>query len=818
MSTEPVNALFAYVGALVDELARSGVRHVVVCPGSRSTPLALALAALTPTSSHHSDGEKERIKTWVLIDERSAGFFALGLAKRAQSPVALVCTSGTAAANFLPAIVEARLTHVPLVVLTADRPHELRDVGAPQAIDQIHLFGRHVKWFAEVALPEATNAALRYIRALGCRVVATAWGAPAGPVHLNLPFREPLTPTPGPLPPLAERDPIAWQGRADGAPFVTVTLPALAPMDHLLLSTLADLTQGTARGLMIVGPGVMRSHRDAIDALSRSLGYPILADPLADMRGAKDSHVLCAYDAFLRDERFAALAAPDVVLRFGAMPTSKPLSQFLRRHAHARTIVLEEYGEWPDPAQQATDIIRAGAESLCHLLAARVKHRASTVWLDAWRQAEQIACEAMSKSIATPGPLPPLAERDPIAWQGRADGAPFVTVTLPALAPMDHLLLSTLADLTQGTARGLMIVGPGVMRSHRDAIDALSRSLGYPILADPLADMRGAKDSHVLCAYDAFLRDERFAALAAPDVVLRFGAMPTSKPLSQFLRRHAHARTIVLEEYGEWPDPAQQATDIIRAGAESLCHLLAARVKHRASTVWLDAWRQAEQIACEAMSKSIAGFKDVFEGRVFTELAALLPDNATLIAGNSMPVRDCDTFFWPESKQVHVIGNRGANGIDGVVSTALGLSAAGEHAAPVVLVIGDLSFYHDMNGLLAAKLYGLDLTIVLVNNDGGGIFSFLPQADFPEHFERMLGTPTGLDFSVAARLYGARFTHAATWEHFREAVGAGMEQGGLHVVEVATDRATNVTMHRHLWQAVSDALQANGVSDTIAQE
>ncbi|MGH2508641.1 MAG: 2-succinyl-5-enolpyruvyl-6-hydroxy-3-cyclohexene-1-carboxylic-acid synthase, partial [Ktedonobacteraceae bacterium] len=209
-SIDSQNPTYTYVGAFVDELQRNGLCHAVICPGSRSTPLALTFAA------------RPEIRNWVLIDERSAAFFALGLAKRLHQPVVLLCTSGTAAANFFPALVEAHLTYVPLLVLTADRPPELRECGAPQAIDQNRLYGSHVKWFVETALPEANDASLRYIRTMASRAFALARVVPAGPVHVNMPFREPLTPALMPdqvLPSREQRDPLAWQGRPAHQPY-----------------------------------------------------------------------------------------------------------------------------------------------------------------------------------------------------------------------------------------------------------------------------------------------------------------------------------------------------------------------------------------------------------------------------------------------------------------------------------------------------------------------------------------------------------------------------------------------------------------------
>jgi 2-succinyl-5-enolpyruvyl-6-hydroxy-3-cyclohexene-1-carboxylate synthase len=224
----------------------------------------------------------------------------------------------------------------------------------------------------------------------------------------------------------------------------------------------------------------------------------------------------------------------------------------------------------------------------------------------------------------------------------------------------------------------------------------------------------------------------------------------------------------------------------------------------------LQFWQRTDQVTRQALHSTLQDFPDFFEGRVFTELAELLPEGTTLYAGNSMPVRDLDTFFWNKERTIRMLGNRGASGIDGVISSALGASAAASVAGnnePTVLVIGDLSFFHDLNGLLAARLHKLNLVIVLINNDGGGIFSFLPQAAYPDHFEQLFGTPIGLDFSHAVQMYGGIFQRCEQWEDFRSAITQGIRAGGLHVVEVRTERASNVSMHRQLWKAVAEALK-----------
>jgi 2-succinyl-5-enolpyruvyl-6-hydroxy-3-cyclohexene-1-carboxylate synthase len=578
----------ALAGAFVAELGRAGLRHAVVCPGSRSTPLAVALA------------EEAAIRVWMHVDERSAAFFALGMARALGEPVAVLCSSGTAAANFLPAVVEARLSRVPLLVLTADRPPELRDVGAAQTIDQARLYGSHAKWFYELPVPEAAADLLRHARQVAARAIATAHAAPRGPVHLNFPFREPLLPAlDEPAPAIA--DEAARSGRVDGEPFTAVVSGRAVPA--LDLAPLARALAGQPRGLIVCGPQDDPALAPAVTRLAARLGYPILADALSQVR--------CG--------------------------------------PHDRALVIDDY--------------------------------------------------------------------------------------------------------------------------------------------------------------DAFLRDDATCRALAPDVVLRFGALPTSKPLAQFLARDPAGRHVLVDD-GGWRDPLFLASNVVQADPVAVCAVLGATLPERAAaSAWADVWRAAAGHTREAIDACLVAPDGSVEGRVFTELAALLPAGATIFAGNSMPVRDLDTFLPAGDRALRYLANRGANGIDGVVSSALGVAAVSP--APVVLVLGDLSFFHDLNGLLAAKLHGLRATIVVVNNDGGGIFSFLPQASqvAPDRFETLFGTPLGLDFRAAADLYGAHFSRPESWDDFRTAVAAGVAGDGLSIVEVRSERAANVTQHRAVWRAVAAALR-----------
>jgi 2-succinyl-5-enolpyruvyl-6-hydroxy-3-cyclohexene-1-carboxylate synthase len=354
------------------------------------------------------------------------------------------------------------------------------------------------------------------------------------------------------------------------------------------------------------------------------------------------------------------------------------------------------------------------------------------------------------------------------------------------------------------------VCGPGEEQGLASAVTALASATGYPILADPLSGLRfGDHDrANVIDAYDPFLRCQEIASALSPDLVLRTGAEPTSKPLQQFLLANPAPHHILFDA-GEPRDPSHLGTPVIPAAVVATLTAIHERVETAptAHAAWLDRWRTIAQTARAAIDAALAGDDALFEGRAVAEIAALLPDGGTLVVGNSMPIRDVDAFVRGDQRRLRILGNRGANGIDGLNSSALGAAAVAD--GPVVLVVGDLSFFHDLTGLAAAQRFGLNLTVVVLNNDGGGIFSFLPQAEQLDvaTFEALFGTPIELDIGAAARLYAASHAKPATWHAFRRDFCRGIDDPGLSIVEVVTDREQNVAQHRAVWSAVAAALQ-----------
>jgi 2-succinyl-5-enolpyruvyl-6-hydroxy-3-cyclohexene-1-carboxylate synthase len=379
-AVEPINRTYAPLQAFVDELVRCGLRHAVTCPGSRNAPLALTLAG------------RPEVEAVSVLDERCAGFFALGMAKATGRPVAVTCTSGTAAANLHPAVIEAWEARVPLIVLTADRPPELREVGAGQSIDQVKLYGSAVNWFVEVGTHQPGRETAIHHRALACRAYWTAAGDRPGPVHLNFPLREPLAPEPEPL------DAADWAGRPDGRPWTELRQHTSAPHADDV-QELAARIAAEPRGAIVCGPTAEEVAEPAA-RLAAVCGWPLLAEPTSGVRcGPHDrSHVVAHYDVLLRVKGFAGAHSPGLVLRVGDMPTSKPLRAWA---AEAAQVVLDPHAAWHEPTRKAELLLSSAAAPTLDALAAAVEVRAQTTgkeWLAGWRAADAEVPRALAEA------------------------------------------------------------------------------------------------------------------------------------------------------------------------------------------------------------------------------------------------------------------------------------------------------------------------------------------------------------------------------------------------------------------------------------
>jgi 2-succinyl-5-enolpyruvyl-6-hydroxy-3-cyclohexene-1-carboxylate synthase len=577
---DATNRNTALASAMVSELARCGVRHAALAPGSRSTPLALAL------------WRHPAIEVTVIVDERSAGFFALGAAQASGRPAAVLCTSGTAAANLHPAVCEADEAAVSLIVLTADRPPELRGIGAGQTIDQLKLYGSAARWFCEVGTHEADDPGLLHMRSVACRAYAAARGEPrAGPVHLNVAFRDPLGPKPHP----------------------------------------EDVTATSA-------------------------------------------------------------------------------------------LALEGRGELP---------------------------------------------------LVAVAPGPPRAE---------------------------EALLDVLAQRIGGAPRGLIVCGRQLDQGLAAQVAELAVRSGYPILAEPTSQVRlGEHDrSHVVWPYDWIARSQ--PRDLEPELVIRFGDMPTSKALRVWLASLPGLRQVVVDPAFGWNEPSGKAETIVRAAAAPVAAALAVRLSGAAED-WGRAWAAAARLAAEAIDSELESIDEPTEPGVQGALARLYGDGDLVYTASSMPIRDQEGFLPAGSAQVRFLCNRGANGIDGLISSAAGAASTG---CPVWAIVGDLGLHHDGNGLAPLRDLPGPVRIVVLNNGGGGIFEFLPQADQLEHeeFEALLGTPVGIEPARVAAAHGLSHALIEDLEQLREAA----DHTG--VIEVPVDRRRNVELHRRIADRVAQGLGA----------
>jgi 2-succinyl-5-enolpyruvyl-6-hydroxy-3-cyclohexene-1-carboxylate synthase len=570
LDSRNVNSLWGSV--VVETLVRSGLKRVVISPGSRSTPLAFAFA------------RHPGIEAIPVLDERSAGFYALGLAKQDLKPVALLCTSGSAGAHYYPAVIEAHEAGVPLLVITADRPAEMRGCASGQTIDQHRLYGIYVHFYHELAMPEANLPLLRYLRQTIAHALERTLAPFGGPAHLNAPFRDPL-----------------------------------APVDD------GGSTEGFAASV-----------------------------------------------------------------------------------------------DWG------------------HFFA----------------------------HVAPPGPVSPLSD-------------------LPSFSHAVH---------------GLIVAGPALTADaagHAAAVGEIARRLGWPVLADGLSPARShaAEVPHLVTRYDAILRTPAAAESLRPEFVLCLGEWPTSKVLRTWIE--ASGAPVIFAT--ERPDNRDALHGPTRRLVVPLRALAAALSSADAPNGYERMWSAHEARARASLDARLAAEEGLIEPKAAWLMGTHLPPHTTLSVANSMPVRDME-FLWPANDRgIRVFFSRGANGIDGTLSTALGAAHGG---APSVLLTGDLALLHDSNGFLTIPKFKGSLTIVLINNQGGGIFEHLPVAQFGALFEEFFATPQEVNFSQLCAAHGAEHVHVEDWSHF-EALISNLPTDGVRVLELRTDRKRDAAWRKEAFASAA---------------
>ncbi|HKI78411.1 MAG TPA: 2-succinyl-5-enolpyruvyl-6-hydroxy-3-cyclohexene-1-carboxylic-acid synthase [Ignavibacteriaceae bacterium] len=584
-----INRNILWTETFVNELVSIGLKYVCISPGSRNTPLTLAYA------------QNKKIKSHIIVDERSCAFFALGLAKSSGSPVALVCTSGTATAEFYPAIIEAYQQRIPLIVCTADRPPELIDVGANQTINQNNLYRNHIRWFIDAGLPEPTHRRIKHIKATARRAYYESLIRSKGPVHINFPFRKPFEP---------------------------------------------------------------ESYTDTIE---------------------------------------------------------KSLIEFSKKTEPGKENVFQN----------------------------EIKNIADEKWF-----------KEIYKGI-------------------------------------------------KKYSKGLIIAGPeNYNPKFPEAVSRLADKLGYPIFADGCSNIRFGKHNKekILSNFDAFLRSKKFSNKNKPEFILHFGRTITSKALDTYLEK-CNAVRYMVNDFGDWFDPSNKSIASFDCKPYIFCQrmneYLDNQVIKRKPGNWLSLFLNADKTASGIKKKVIEKSPSLNEGRIIKELLDLLPQESHLMISNSMPVRDFDYFASNSDKRISIYNNRGASGIDGIISTALGINTANK---PTILLTGDLAFYYDLNGLLAAKKYKIPLIIVLVNNDGGGIFEVLPVSDYGNTFKEFFKTPHGLDFSHFVKAYGGFYKKIKNWIDFKTSFQNSLKRNTFSVLEIKTDSSKSLKLRRKFWKEVSDKL------------
>lgn len=567
-----------YIAALVDEFYQLGVRHAVFSPGSRSTTMAMLFK------------EHEGFETYMNIDERSASFMALGIAKAHKEPTVLVCTSGSAVAHYLPAILEAQYSGIPLIVLSADRPHTLLHVGAPQTVDQHKIFGTTVNYFEELAVPQESHY-YTYPRQVARKAYMKAMDTKKGPVHINVPLFEPLV------------------------------------------------------------PELSRNHFEA----GRS-SFKVVKPNYSSVFGCDNRNNL----------------------------------------THVNNAIDITHGN---------------------------------------------------------------------------DGTKEIN------------------DLLERYERILILAGPQIDIDEANTIRFFGEALQAPILADPLSNVRGCDTSKVVIStYDALIAGQALWYELKPDCVIQFGQIVVSKRVQQMIASWTDVEYIEVNPTMDSMNPTGKTTIHMQASIDVFTHL---HGKNNSSDTYLNIWRRLDQAGKKQLSTAIDE-PHCFEGRTIRELQKQIPEDGQIFVANSMTIRDFDYFWFSGESKAVLYGNRGVNGIDGTISTALGLAANGK---PTYLVTGDLSLFHDLNGLAVAKTHNLNLIIILHNNDGGGIFEYLPQKG-TKHFDYLFSTSQGLDYSGAAKLYGCGYTKISSPNELSSVLAKINQESGVHIIEIPTNREYSRELHK----------------------
>lgn len=582
-----VNRNILWTSIFVDELVKLGIQHVCISPGSRNTPLTYSFAI------------NKNIKTYVHIDERVSGFFAIGLARTIMKPVVVVCTSGTATAELYPAIIEAFQQRIPLIICTADRPGKLRFLGANQTINQQNLYKNHIRQYFDLDLPELSFEKLSLLKQITNDAVKISSITDKGPVHINFPFEKPFEP----------------------------------------------------------------------DSITDNVNPKLLVQ------------------------------LEDVETSF-----TIPMSEVSKRNSQLQEIL---------------------------------------------------------KFLKT-------------------------------------------------KKKVLLIVGPERNdKEFVDQISTLSSLMNYPIFADVASNLRfGLIDKeNIIINYDAMLRSREISKIVKPDFILQFGRIITSKSLEDFLGNQNVPR-YMINEYGDWFDPANKSIASVKMNPVDFCTEIVRSFKNNSDltheNIWTEKLRLLDKSIDKLKTKIISNSNFPNESGIIEKLLSIIPNGSNIMVGNSMPIRDFDYFAGKYEKDITVFNNRGASGIDGIISTAFGI--ASESRKPTFLVIGDLSFYYDLNSLIIAKQLKIPLVIILINNSGGGIFEVLPIAKYSEVFANYFKVAHQLNFKKLVKGFDGFYKKVNSWDDFRLTVLKSIKRESLSVIEVETDAKQSLALRKKFWEAVKSVL------------